>query len=157
MGEGKKTKKRGVTVQLALSARKVRTALSAELSERGLYPGQDAVLLAIAENDGISLRDLAQRLSVRPPTITKTMTRLAAQDIVERRVSATDARQSFVHLTQKGHGLVSEVRRSQKAIESQALRGMPAKDRKRLRKLLARVERNFSAVAGDDDIAAAVD
>ncbi len=60
------------------------------------------MLLAIAEEpDGISLRDLAVRLSVRPPTVTKTMTRLSAQGIVDRRVSTADGRQSFVHLTEK--------------------------------------------------------
>ncbi len=150
MGERKKNRPAVVSVQLTLTARAVRNALSHSLSQRGLYPGQDAVLIAIAEEkDGISLRDLAERLAVRPPTVTKTMTRLSAQGIVERRPSRKDARQSFVHLTDKGLGLVSEVRAARAGVEKRALKGVKAKDARRLRKLLRRIERNF---AGDADI-----
>ena len=86
----KKTGKRSVTTQLSLAARGARTALSQRLALLDVYPGQDAVLLAIGEEDGISLRDLAERLSVRPPTITKTVTRLAAQGLVEKRLSNSE-------------------------------------------------------------------
>ncbi|RIY01967.1 MarR family transcriptional regulator [Aureimonas flava] len=151
MGERKKIKGAAVGVQLTLTARAVRNALSHELAARGLYPGQDAVLLAIAqEEDGISLRDLAERLAVRPPTVTKTMTRLSAQGIVVRRASRSDARQSFVHLTDKGLGLVAEVRAARAAVERQALKGLKAKDARRLRKVLRRVERNFADAAPAD-------
>ncbi|WP_061931966.1 MarR family winged helix-turn-helix transcriptional regulator [Aureimonas sp. AU22] len=152
MGERKKIKGGAVGAQLTLTARAVRNALSHELAARGLYPGQDAVLLAIAEeDDGISLRDLAERLAVRPPTVTKTMTRLSAQGIVERRPSGTDARQSFVHLTDKGQSLVAEVRLVRGGVEKRALKGMKTKDARRLRKLLRRIEKNFA----DDAPAAA--
>ncbi|WP_244630978.1 MarR family transcriptional regulator [Aureimonas sp. ME7] len=153
MSGPKKIKGAPVGTHLALAARAVRNALSQELGGRGLYPGQDAVLLAIAEEDGISLSDLARKLSVRPPTITKTMTRLSAHEIVERRPSPGDARQSVVHLTPKGLGLVEEVRVSREAVEARALRGIKRKDAKRLRKLLRRVEANFADApqsAGDD-------
>lgn len=129
--------------QLVLSARAGRTALSARLSAMGLYPGQDAVLLALGADDGMSLRDLADRLTVRPPTITKTVARLAGQDLVEKRASGTDARQSHAFLTEKGRALVAEVRETQRAVERNALRGLSEKERKTLRKLLQRVERNL--------------
>ncbi|WP_279482568.1 MarR family transcriptional regulator [Aureimonas sp. SK2] len=150
MGERKKIKGSAVSVQLTLTARALRNALSHELAARGLYPGQDAVLLAIAtEADGISLRDLAERLSVRPPTVTKTMARLSAQGIVERRPSRADARQNFVHLTEKGEGLVDEVRAARAGLEKRALKGVKAKDARRLRKLLRRIERNVAAEGAD--------
>ena len=138
-----KKKKRSTMTQLVLSARAGRTALSARLSAMGLYPGQDAVLLALGADDGLSLRDLAERLTVRPPTITKTVARLTTQDLVEKRASATDARQSHAFLTAKGQALVEEVRETQRAVERNALRGLSEKERKTLRKLLQRVERNL--------------
>ncbi|WP_348646283.1 hypothetical protein [Aurantimonas sp. DM33-3] len=49
----KKTGKRSVTTQLSLAARGARTALSQRLALLDVYPGQDAVLLAIGEEDGI--------------------------------------------------------------------------------------------------------
>ena len=138
-----KKKKRSTMTQLVLSARAGRTALSARLSAMGLYPGQDAVLLTLGADDGLSLRDLAERLTVRPPTITKTVARLTTQDLVEKRASATDARQSHAFLTAKGQALVEEVRETQRAVERNALRGLSEKERKTLRKLLQRVERNL--------------
>lgn len=140
-----KKKKRSTMTQLVLSARAGRTALSARLSAMDLYPGQDAVLLALGAEDGLSLRDLADRLSVRPPTITKTVARLTAQSLVEKRSSATDARQSHAFLTEKGLALVEEVRAAQKTVERNALRGLSEKERKTLRKLLQKVERNLGA------------
>ena len=146
-----KKKKRSTMTQLVLSARAGRTALSARLSAMGLYPGQDAVLLALGAEDGMSLRDLADRLTVRPPTITKTVARLAGQDLVEKRASGTDARQSHAFLTGKGRALVAEVRETQRAVERNALRGLSEKERKTLRKLLQRVERNLVPEAEMDE------
>ena len=146
-----KKKKRSTMTQLVLSARAGRTALSARLSAMGLYPGQDAVLLALGAEDGLSLRDLAERLTVRPPTITKTVARLTTQDLVEMRASVTDARQSHAFLTAKGQALVEEVRETQRAVERNALRGLSEKERKTLRKLLQKVERNLGVDLEPDD------
>ncbi|MCW4115332.1 MarR family transcriptional regulator [Aurantimonas sp. MSK8Z-1] len=142
-----KPKKRSTMNQLVLSARAGRTSLSAKLSELEIYPGQDAVLLALGDHDGMSLRDLAARLAVRPPTITKTVARLIAQGLIEKRSSETDARQSHAFLSEKGRALVDEVRAAQKAVERSALKGLSDKERKTLRKLLQRVEKNL-ATAG---------
>lgn len=146
-----KKKKRSTMTQLVLSARASRTALSARLSAIDLYPGQDAVLLALGAEDGLSLRDLADRLSVRPPTVTKTVARLTAQGLVEKRSSSSDARQSHAFLTEGGLALVEQVRSAQKAVERNALRGLSEKERKTLRKLLQRIERNLGLAADADD------
>lgn len=142
-----KKKKRSTMTQLVLSARAGRTALSVRLAAMDIYPGQDAVLLALGLEDGLALRDLAERLSVRPPTITKTVARLAAQALIEKRASPTDARQSHAFLTTKGLALVEEVRAAQKAVERSALAGLTERERKALRKLLQRIERNLGAEA----------
>jgi DNA-binding MarR family transcriptional regulator len=146
-----KKKKRSTMTQLVLSARAGRTALSARLAAMGLYPGQDAVLLALGAEDGLSLRDLAERLTVRPPTITKTVARLTTQDLVEKRASDTDARQSHAFLTEKGQALVAEVRETQRGVERNALRGLSEKERKTLRKLLQKVERNLGVEVEADE------
>lgn len=146
-----KKKKRSTMTQLVLSARASRTALSARLAAIDLYPGQDAVLLALGAEDGLSLRDLAERLSVRPPTVTKTVARLTVQNLIEKRSSDSDARQSHAFLTEKGLALVAEVRSAQKTVERNALRGLSEKERKTLRKLLQRIERNLGLQPGSED------
>jgi len=148
-----KTKKRPMLAQLAVASRVARTALSGRLAAEGLYPGQDSLLLLLGERDGLALREVAQALAVRPPTITKTIARMTKEGLVEKRVSAADARQSFVHLTERGHGVLATVRQARDETERTALRGLKHKERTTLRKLLARVERNFGGApdAGADD------
>ncbi|MBB3999026.1 MarR family winged helix-turn-helix transcriptional regulator [Aureimonas pseudogalii] len=148
-----KTNKRPMLAQLAVASRVARTALSSRLAAEGLYPGQDSLLLLLGERDGLALREVAQALAVRPPTITKTIARMTKEGLVEKRVCTTDARQSFVHLTERGHGVLATVRQARDETERTALRGLKRKERKTLRKLLARVERNFGGApdAGADD------
>jgi DNA-binding MarR family transcriptional regulator len=144
-------KKRSALTELGLAARASRTALSEKLAVLDLYPGQDAVLQVLAESDGMALRELADRLAVRPPTITKTIARLAAQGHLEKRASAVDARQSHAFLTERGRGAVDAVRDAQKSVERQALAGFTPKERKALRRLLARVGENLGEAAAAPD------
>ena len=144
MMAGKKLKKQSVTTHLNLAARAARTALSQRLALLDLYSGQDAVLIAIGEDDGISLRDLAEQLSVRPPTITKTVNRLAAQGLVTKQLSTHDGRRSHAHLTEAGLAIVDGVLASRKTVERSALKGFSDKERKALRKMLVRMAANLS-------------
>lgn len=91
------------------------------------------------------MSDLAARLGVQPPTVTKMISRLAAQDYVERRQSAGDGRQAHVFLTERGQRAIAMIDKVWKRIEKDALAGIEDKERKRLRKLLRQVERNLGA------------
>ncbi|WP_245514908.1 MarR family winged helix-turn-helix transcriptional regulator [Jiella endophytica] len=109
-----------------------------------IYPGQDNVLITIGKSDGITLRDLAEKLAVRPPTVTKTIARLVAQGLVEKRLSDTDARQSRAFLTAEGAALVERVQQAQKSLERRALSGFTERERKAFRRYLIRVQKNLA-------------
>ncbi len=96
----------------------------------------------------MSMSDLAAALGVQPPTVTKMISRLAAQDYVERRASAGDGRQAQVFLTERGRRAIATIDKLWKRIEKTALAGIDDKDRKRLRKLLRQVERNLGGERG---------
>ena len=89
------------------------------------------------------MSDLAATLGVQPPTVTKMISRLAAQDYVERRASTGDGRQAEVFLTERGRRAIASIDKVWKRIEKAALAGIDDKDRKRLRKLLRQIERNL--------------
>jgi len=94
----------------------------------------------------LSMSQLAQTLAVQPPTVTKMVSRLAAQGYVERKASRGDGRQAHVHLTQQGRDAIVEIDRGWKRLEKEALAGLDDKDVKRLRKLLRQIERNLTAI-----------
>ena len=75
------------------------------------------------------------------------ITRLAAQDLVERRPSETDKRLSKVFMTEFGRERIKLVDKAWKRLEKEAVDGMDTKDRKRLRNLLRQIEKNLSAMS----------
>lgn len=103
-------------------------------------------MLALEREDGQTLGQLANKLGVRPPTVTKTINRLQAQGYVEKRACATDARQANVYLTEEGQAMMRSIEKAVKKTEKQALKGLDKKDQKTLAKLLGRVEANLSGV-----------
>ena len=131
--------------QLATTARHSRTLLSRQLLSCGLYAGQDAVILALDADDGMSLSAIADQLGVRAPTMTKTINRLAAQGFVDKRGSDTDARLSHVFLTESGREAVDRVRKALRKSQRLAAEEMSSKDLKLLTKLLKKMERNIAA------------
>lgn len=133
--------------RLHSAARLTRTALAARLLEHGFYAGQDQIMMALDREDGQTPGQLASRIGVRPPTITKTINRLQAQGFLEKRASESDARQAHIFLTDLGRDAMRAIEKSVRKTEKQALRGLDKKDQKVLAKLLSRVEVNLSAIA----------
>jgi len=135
--------RRTVTHRLAQAAHAYRVRSGSRLARIELHSGQESLLKALEENDGQAMGDLAAGLGVQPPTVTKMISRLAAQDYVERRASPGDGRQAQVFLTEHGRDVISAIDKLWKRIEKTALADIDDKDRKRLRKLLRQVERNL--------------
>jgi len=131
--------------QLATTARYSRTLLSRQLLSCGLYAGQDAVILALDTQDGLSLSAIADQLGVRAPTMTKTINRLAVQGFVEKRDSLADARLSHVHLTDAGREAVQAVKKAIHLSHGLAAGDLGKRDLKTLSKLLRKLERNMVA------------
>ncbi|MBO3762035.1 MarR family transcriptional regulator [Ciceribacter sp. L1K23] len=125
------------------AARAMRTRLSRNLAESGLYAGQDGVIQALAEEEGLTTGALAQRLGVKAPTMTRTIGRLEAQGFVERRADPKDARLTKVHLTPAGTDTLSKIERATQECSLQAVQGLSGKDVKLLVRLLQSVEDNL--------------
>lgn len=144
-----KSDKRQVLNRLQSTARASRTALANRLLAHGFYAGQDQVMLALAAEDGQTPGKLAERMGVRPPTITKTINRLQTQGFLEKRASSEDQRQAHVFLTETGQAAIKSIEKSVKKTEKQALKGLDKKDQKALAKLLAKIESNLGAIEVD--------
>ncbi|WP_157015692.1 MarR family winged helix-turn-helix transcriptional regulator [Mesorhizobium xinjiangense] len=131
--------------RLQTTARLFRTALAARLADYGLYAGQDQVMLALALEDGQTPGQLAAKLGVRPPTITKTINRLQAQAFLDKRASQNDARQAHIFLTDTGRDAIRAIEKSVRKTEKVALKGLDKKEQKAFAKLLARIEHNLAS------------
>jgi len=130
---------------------RLQRALSARLlSDLGLFPGQEAVLKLLCEHDGRTMGDLATGLRVRPPTASKTIARLTTQGLVERRATDGDGRLVRVFLTDEGRSRGAAIDGVWEALENDMVAGLDHKERKRLRKLLRKVEKALAERLGTD-------
>lgn len=125
------------------AARIGRTHMARLLQSTGLYAGQESVMEQLSIEDGQTLGQLATTLGVKPPTVTKTVTRLAEQGFVERRPSEKDARQIHVWLTEEGRAVLEHMQRAVRDAELRAFDGIKKKERKQLAKVLAKIEANL--------------
>lgn len=135
---------------LVQTARALRTVMSRNLAESGLYAGQDGVILTLAEENGMTPGALATRLGVKAPTMTRTIGRLEAQGFVERGSDTSDARLTKVFLTESGRTTLAMIEAANADCETQAARGLSGKELRQLVKLLSVVEQNLADDAGDD-------
>jgi len=125
-----------------------RTHVGELLAEHGLHVGQEMVLFELWQDDGLRGGDLADRLGVEPPTITKMLRRLESCGLVERRSDPEDARSLRVYLTGRGKALEEPVSRCWEQAEQTVLAGMTARDRQTFRRLLDRVKSNLDPEFG---------
>ncbi|MDP3896569.1 MAG: MarR family winged helix-turn-helix transcriptional regulator [Mesorhizobium sp.] len=149
-----KAAKGATMARLQSAARLSRTVLASRLLSHGFYAGQDQIMMALAGENGQTPGQLAAKLGVRPPTITKTLNRLQAQGFLQKRASETDARQAHIFLTETGTDAMRAIEKSVRKTEKQALKGLDKKEIKTFSKMLSRIEGNLSetiAEIADDD------
>jgi DNA-binding MarR family transcriptional regulator len=140
--------KEGASFTLAKVCKAHRANVGALLAGHGLHVGQEMVLMELWQEDGLRGGELALRLGVEPPTVTKMLRRLEACGLIERRADPTDARSFRVYLTENGQGLEGPVLRCWELSEESALAGLGAGDRQTFRSLLIRVRSNLDPAFG---------
>jgi MarR family transcriptional regulator, organic hydroperoxide resistance regulator len=133
-----------LNVKLMRVARAHRTVAASLLSEVGLHPGQEALLMELWDHDGRTQADLAESLGVEPPTVTKMLQRMEHGDLVDRRPDATDRRAIRVFLTPKGRRLKGKVDKLWSELETRTLGGLSDRQQSSLRSLLNTLEGNLA-------------
>ena len=151
--KAKSGKKKDVTFnpeELAQSitqaARSMRTALSHNLAASGLYAGQDGVILALAQEGSMTPGQIAQKLGVKAPTMTRTIGRMEAQGFVERSAGDGDGRLTMVKLTDAGMKSVEHINTSLADCNARAVDGLSAKEVKTVVKLLRTIDANLQSL-----------
>lgn len=122
-----------------------RARTSELLSKFGVHVGQEMILSALWQGDGLTMSELAERLEVQPPTISRMVQRMENSGLVERRSCGKDQRVSFVHVTEKGKALQGRVKEVWSALERQLTHGMTDGERTSFQELLVRVKANLSS------------
>lgn len=129
---------------LAAVSRAMKATVDRALSAHGVHAGQEFVLQCLWREDGVTPGELAKRIGVETPTITRAVQRMEASGLVKRRSDPTDARLVRVHLTDRGRELKEMIPPLLRSVVEEALMGLSEKERVSLEHLLERVRRNLA-------------
>ena len=80
-----------------------------QLTSIGLRPGQPPMLWHLAQEDGLSQRELARRMRVKPPTVNVSLQRMEKAEYICRSQDPKDQRITRIFLTEKGRRLVGQI------------------------------------------------
>jgi len=129
--------------EITRAARSMRTFLTNSLSASGIYAGQDGVILALSGREPMTAGAIAAELGVKPPTMTRTLSRMEAQGFIVKMPGETDGRQMRATLTPEGQKHVGAITYAVRATEAFALAGLTEKEIRQFTKVLRKINRNF--------------
>jgi len=114
------------------------------LSQLGLHVSQELVLFVLWREEGISQSELAARLRVELPTVTKAVHRMERAGLLIRQVDEEDTPVSPVYMTEKGRALYAPALNFWQDVEARMLHGMTEIEQAFLRRLLQQMVSNLS-------------
>jgi DNA-binding MarR family transcriptional regulator len=100
------------------------------------------------EKKDLSLRELGDRLLIRPPSVTGVVDRLERLGLVARSQTGDDRRVRRVRLTPAGHALVKRILAVHAKQVQAVMSGLSQREQVELRALLERLETRLRAMSG---------
>lgn len=115
------------------------------LGELGLYPGQPPILFKLWKNDGCSQKEIAEKLGLKPATITVMLNRMEKAGWLERRSDPGDLRISRVFLTEKARAIRPKVEQKLQTIYEECFAGFTGEEKILLRRFLMHMRNNLKS------------
>ena len=126
------------------AARLVQRRFSAKLAPHGVTPPQWGVLVALWEQDGLSLSELAKRSFFDGPTMTGIVDRLEGAGLVSRRRDSQDRRVISVYLTDQGRDLEQILPPLSDETNRESVAGLTEQQKRQLGDILRHIVHNLS-------------
>ena len=113
-------------------ARSHRAKAAGMLADIGLFPGQEILLMQLAEKDGKPQKSLCESIGLDHSTVAKSVARLERDGLIERRKCPEDGRISQVHLTARGRETTDAIARVWAELERETIKDLSAEEQKSL-------------------------
>jgi DNA-binding MarR family transcriptional regulator len=121
-----------------------------QLETLKLYRGQPPVLRALWEAEGLTQKELAERLRITPATLTKMLQRMEKAGFIHRQGDQQDQRVSRVYLTETGRAIQTRVEQVWRTMEAETFAGFTLEERVLLRRFLLQLRDNLAQVCGEE-------
>lgn len=113
------------------------------LEKVDLHPGQPPLLFTLYKNDGQSQREIAEKIHIKPATITVMLTRMEKSGLITRRQDAEDQRISRVYLTEKGRKKCEELKSIMVDLNEQCFGNFTEEEKEIFKSLLEKMAENI--------------
>jgi DNA-binding MarR family transcriptional regulator len=117
--------------------------LERRITPQGVSRGQWYFLRVLWEEDGLSQRELSERVGMMEPTTVIALRGMEKAGLVRKARSTDDRRITRIHLTPKAKRLRDRLLRISSSVNDQGLEGIKAADLARFRRVLARMTENL--------------
>lgn len=134
---------------LLLKIQKLLFAKSIELFEEfNLHPGQPPLLFILYHQEGITQKELADKLNVTPPTVAVMLKRMEKYELIEKKQDKDDRRIYRVYLSKKGRGMIEELKKIFKEFEIIVFQNFSEEEKNDLRNFLNKIIDNIEMSLG---------
>jgi len=121
--------------------------LQARISAHGVTIGQWYFLRVLWEEDGLTQRELSQRVGMMEPTTVTALNGMEKRGYVKRGRNTTDKRKVNIYLTDRGRALRNQLLPHAIDVNIRAVAGVPLADVEALRRTLHTMKRNLDGLA----------
>lgn len=115
----------------------------AVFKEFKVHPGQAFLLKILNAKDGLSQKELAEHIGVKPPSITVMLKKLEAECHIYKEQDDKDQRITRIFITESGRELAVKVNDALYEMEKQAFSNMTELEIMMLRRLLLQMKENL--------------
>lgn len=121
----------------------LRRIFNDSLAEQGLFSGQQDILFAVINKEGITLGELAKRLGVSAATASVSVKRMEKAGFIIKKEDKDNARIIRLYPTEKAKSAPEKTREKMDSLESVIKNGMTEDEQAQLSYLLEKAIRNF--------------
>jgi DNA-binding MarR family transcriptional regulator len=124
------------------TAREFEHALNGELEPLGITYRQWQALGWLAFEGELTQNQLAERMNIEAPTLVGILDRMERDGWIVRAAAASDRRKKIIRPTDRVEPVWNRITAAARRVRARAVRGIPARDVKRMIKLLETIQNN---------------
>jgi MarR family transcriptional regulator, transcriptional regulator for hemolysin len=118
--------------------------LDSELREKvGVTVGQWKVMVMLVNQDGLTQKEIAERLGLEGPTLIPIIDKMERDDLVVRKVDASDRRNNKIYRTEKANKSWNEMLKCAVKVRQVSLKGIPDENIDNAKNVLEYVYQNL--------------
>lgn len=126
------------------------TKMFQQLSSTGVHPGQIPMIRLLGKRGGVSQKEIARMLKIKPPTVTVSLRRMENAGLIERKPDEKDQRVSRIYLSKTGMDVYEKMKVMVEYNEKFLLKGYTQSELCLLERFLRQMMENVEGIPVDE-------